>query len=219
MAIDFPSNPTNGQVYANYIYDSSITAWRNVNTDTGIGTLNAMGLKNVVPTSISVGSGSATVNSNGTISFSGVDTLNLRGCYSSTYKNYRMIIKLDRSIVGGYVNMKNLSGVTPSSVSYKTRGIYQTGASTTAVWVDDSGTNGFYLGAGAGDLQIVADITTPFTTNRTNVYAQTVGYLANETVWFIGGWHDSLVSYDGAQIIAQGGGTMTGTLQLFGYTN
>lgn len=28
MALDFPASPTNGQVYDQYVYDSSITAWR-----------------------------------------------------------------------------------------------------------------------------------------------------------------------------------------------
>jgi hypothetical protein len=30
MALDFPTNPTNGQVYDTFYYDSSITAWRNL---------------------------------------------------------------------------------------------------------------------------------------------------------------------------------------------
>lgn len=29
MPLDFPSNPTNGQTYENFVYDTSITAWRN----------------------------------------------------------------------------------------------------------------------------------------------------------------------------------------------
>lgn len=219
MALDFPSSPANGATYGNYIYDSSITAWRNVNSETGVSALNAVGLKAVVPTSVVVNAGSATVNANGLVTFSGVTTLDLRGCYSSTYRNYLAIIKLDRSVVGGYTNMKNISGSTVSSVSYKTRGIYQTGTSTTGVWVDDSGTNGVYLGPGAGDFHSIVDITTPFTTNRTNFTFSTAGYLANELSLFGSGWHDSLASYDGLQLFAFSSGTISGTIQLFGYTN
>jgi hypothetical protein len=36
MALDFPSNPTNGQVYDNYYYDSSITAWRSSGSKNGL---------------------------------------------------------------------------------------------------------------------------------------------------------------------------------------
>ncbi len=94
MPIDFPANPTNGMVYGNYIYDSSITAWRNVNTDAGIGTLNAMGLKNVVPTSVVVGSGSATINSNGTITLTNVSSVSVNNCFGSVYEKYRINYKL-----------------------------------------------------------------------------------------------------------------------------
>jgi hypothetical protein len=36
MALDFPSNPTNGQAFENYYYDSSITAWRSAGSKTGV---------------------------------------------------------------------------------------------------------------------------------------------------------------------------------------
>jgi hypothetical protein len=36
MALDFPLNPTNGQAYENYYYDSSITAWRSAGSKTGV---------------------------------------------------------------------------------------------------------------------------------------------------------------------------------------
>jgi len=36
MPLDFPSSPTNGQVYGNYYYDSSIGAWRNVGSKDGL---------------------------------------------------------------------------------------------------------------------------------------------------------------------------------------
>ena len=35
MALDFPSSPTNGQVYGDYYYDSTTTAWRSSPTTTG----------------------------------------------------------------------------------------------------------------------------------------------------------------------------------------
>lgn len=38
MPLDFPSSPTNGQTYENFIYDSSITAWRNQGTANNLAT-------------------------------------------------------------------------------------------------------------------------------------------------------------------------------------
>lgn len=37
MPLDFPSSPTNGQTYENFVYDSSITAWRNQGSPSGLG--------------------------------------------------------------------------------------------------------------------------------------------------------------------------------------
>ena len=36
MPLDFPSSPTNGQTYENFVYDSSITAWRNQGSPSGL---------------------------------------------------------------------------------------------------------------------------------------------------------------------------------------
>ena len=38
MALDFPTNPTNGQVFGNFYYDSSITAWRNLGSKNALST-------------------------------------------------------------------------------------------------------------------------------------------------------------------------------------
>lgn len=36
MALDFPSNPTNGQVFNQYVYNSTIGAWKNYNDNTAV---------------------------------------------------------------------------------------------------------------------------------------------------------------------------------------
>lgn len=38
MPLDFPSNPTNGQTFNNFVYDSSITAWRAQGSTNNVGT-------------------------------------------------------------------------------------------------------------------------------------------------------------------------------------
>jgi hypothetical protein len=38
MALDFPTNPTNGQVFGTFYYDSSITAWRNLGSKNALTT-------------------------------------------------------------------------------------------------------------------------------------------------------------------------------------
>ena len=52
------------------------------------------GLNQIIPTSVAVGSGTATVGTNGKVSFTTVGTnLSINGCFSSTYTNYKVLIK------------------------------------------------------------------------------------------------------------------------------
>ena len=50
------------------------------------------GLNLVVPTSVTVGSGSFALSANGQITFTGADTVTLNNCFSSTYDTYRILI-------------------------------------------------------------------------------------------------------------------------------
>ena len=220
MPIDFPANPTNGMVYSNYIYDSSITAWRNVNTDTGIGTLNAMGLKNVVPTSISVGSGSATVNSNGLVTFTGASSISLNGVFSSTYKSYRLVFTGDR--VGGTAGalfMRLRNGAPEADVTTNYAGAY------TGFYYGGTTANSPGMGTAAQDLiplyydkmGVTVDITQPYEAAGTKFTGTGIGSLAANGVYtLIGGEHNSSTVFTGLSVIMSTS-TGTGKLQILGY--
>ena len=59
MALDFPSNPTNGQIYGDYFYDSSIGAWLAQGSTNNVGTQIA-GLQAKFPVSVANGGTGAT---------------------------------------------------------------------------------------------------------------------------------------------------------------
>ena len=223
MAIDFPSNPTNGQVYANYIYDSSITAWRNVNTDTGIGTLNAMGLKNVVPTSISVGSGSATVNSNGRVTFSSATSLSLNNVFSSTYTSYKIVLSAGAASTGTSISLRlRSSGADRSNSAYYFGGYFSREQGTTTGAWSSSGITSMTLVSVyniANTNSVQAEINNPFDSS--------CGTSINWQSWnndpsggygiFAGGLYATQNSNDGLTLVSSG--TMTGYISIYGYTN
>lgn len=222
MAIDFPANPTNGQVFSNYIYDSSITAWRNVNTDTGIGTLNAMGLKNVVPTSISVGSGSATVNANGLVTFSGASSISLNGVFTSTYADYEVIISgsLKSSVDNAAMQLRLRASSTDSSSNYYRNGIYQAGSGAASASYASNANVYSLIGLGTGLYNISKiTISSPAVTIATKFIADSYSYTsANAGVTErSGGIHDLSNVYDGLTALA-GTGTFQGTIQILGRT-
>lgn len=217
--IDFPSNPTNGQVYANYIYDSSITAWRNVNTDTGIGTLNAMGLKNVVPTSVSVGSGSASVNANGTVTFTGASSISLNGVFTSTYTNYKMVITSSASAhnINAFLRMRNAGTDTSGSIYYF-GGVGGYTSGTVTGW-SGTGTNVIQWGNTAIENTTgTIDIFRPKLTERTGFNFQSFGYTSSYLSIQGAGMLYDTVSYDGATLYLSSG-NFTGTITIYGYSN
>jgi hypothetical protein len=224
MAIDFPSSPTNGQVYANYIYDSSITAWRNVNTDTGIGTLNAMGLKNVAPTSVAVGSGSATVNANGVVTFNGVSSVSLNGVFTGTYDSYKIILKCQGSSLGAAVYLRiRSSGTDRTNPNHYYGGYGARESSATVPW----------YGNGATSFDISRTIInnplgTVATMEISNPYLSTSGTSITWQSWAndnsggfgfsASGLYSLLNSNDGITLYTSTG-TFDGKIQVYGLTN
>lgn len=223
MPYDFPSNPTNGQVYANFVYDSSITSWRNVNTDTGIGTLNAMGLKNVVPTSVAVSDGSATVNSNGTVTFSNSSVITPNGIFGSGYKNYRIIGNIDSVSGNGVVELRIGTSGNASGYYYGGLQAIMNGTNTAAYGVGVASWQiGYAYNAGNNKNTFVVDIFNPFLPVRTQISSNYMGgdssdNFAGRTIW---GTHTGNTSYTGIALFAAAGtNTLTGSMQIYGYNN
>lgn len=131
-ALDFPSNPTNGQTYENFIFDSSITAWRNQGSPSGLAGQvvaldNKMGLKQIIPTTVTAVSGTATVSSLGVITATNVNGILIDGVFSSKYRNY--IIECE---IGGSTHLGlqlRTAGTSNATNNYSLSGFYTPGNS------------------------------------------------------------------------------------------
>ena len=75
-----PTSATNGQVWA-----------ANGSGGGAYTTLSSGNFNLIVPTSVSVVTGSATIATSGTVTYTGVATLNVNGVFTSTYKNYMIV--------------------------------------------------------------------------------------------------------------------------------
>lgn len=224
MPLDFPSSPTNGQSYAGYVYDSSLPGWRNINSDFGVQSLNTMGLKNVVPSSVSVGSGSATVNSNGTVTFSGATSISLNDIFSSTYTNYQFNLVLTQASVADTNIWGRLrASGSDSSSAYYEGGTLQVAAALTAI--NNLNINQWDLGRTHSAVEPNAHasmnfkVFQPFQARPTTFYTESISWNNNNTVSFrFSGFHTTLSSYTGISLLANSG-TFGGTLSVYGYTN
>lgn len=71
----------------------------------------ANGMDIMMPTSTAVDTGSATIETNGSVSFSGVGYVALNGVFTSTYTNYMMIVTYSPSGAGAVYMRLRASGV------------------------------------------------------------------------------------------------------------
>lgn len=226
MPLDFPSNPVDRQVSGNFYWDAASTAWRNVGSKNGLSTrvttlesaaaTYPSGLVPVIPTSVSVGSGSASVSSTGLMSFNSASSVTLNGVFSAAFKNYRIHMNIaSYSVAGDYVFWRSVTGGSGVGGTYVTRGVANDGSSVGA-W-SANGSAG-YMGRIAGDAALAYDLFDPFTTRRSRMVGQTHGYVSSENMFAISSMHDSLVSYNGIQMYMNSG-LIEGTIQVYGYRN
>lgn len=224
MPLDFPSSPTNGQSYAGYVYDSSLPGWRNVNSDYGVQSLSTMGLRNVVPASVGVSSGSATFTQNGQVSFSGVGTLNLNNVFSSAYDWYQINLAMSgASVADTNIQARLRVSGADSSVSYYEGGSLQSGASVSAV--NNLNQTLWNLGrtqaatSPAGHMALNFKVFKPFLAHPTTMFTESISWNGSATVTFrFGGFHNVQTSYTGITLFATSG-TFDGIIQVYGFND
>lgn len=203
---------SDGTTYV-YVVDADTSQWVEIRSEIST---SKVGLVPIVPTSVTLSSGSASVAADGVVSFTSSGSFVLNNCFTSTYRNYKLLVNIESySVVADYIFLQTASGGGGAGGTYQTRGTIQTGTSAPGQWVDAGSSYG-YAGRIAGDSSLTYDIFDPKTTRRTRFLGQTHGYVSSETLWTISMMHDSLVSYDGIRVF-MGSGLIQGTAKIYGY--
>lgn len=275
MALDFPTSPTNGQVYGNFVYSTAKGAWQakpitgkvttsatapsspsngdewfNTNdgniyvyyTDvdgsqwvqvksdatlsstlgTRVTSLEATpsGLIPVTPTSIvAISSGSASVGTNGLVTFTGVTGIQLNGVFTAAYKNYRVLVNHDASTSMNVGVRFGTNGTRETGTSYQLMGGYATQAAGFAGW---TGQNQSYIQTGStdsvpGSTTLSTDVLNPFTASRRSVLNfQSSGWSGTYRGVFGSGLDANETSRTDISYESTAG-TITGTIQVYGY--
>ena len=171
-----------------------------------------MGLVAVAPTSIANSGGSASL-SNYTVSFSGVSSISLNGCFTGDYDNYRMLVSVDSLSTGVqlYFRMR-LAGADNSSAQYNSA--YVEGYSGGTVGGTSTGqTQGQFSYSGTNAIH-ACEMSGPALAKPTG-FVTTTGR-STPTVVLFGGRHNVSTAYDGITLYPNSG-TMTGSVSVFGY--
>ena len=178
----------------------------------------AAGLRMVVPTSVAVGSGTGSVDAIGNVTFSGVSSVSINGCFSSTYDNYKILFEGTISSAAALNWRGRTSGTDNSNSDYSLRTFQVNRDATTTVAATNSTTSGRIGNIAATSSKADITIFDPFTskptvtmTNFTNGSGDDFGY-----PMFVGSFFDVGTSFDGISFIPASG-TITGTVRVYGY--
>jgi hypothetical protein len=182
------------------------------------------GLNPCVPTSVTVGSGSATTSANGQVTFTGVSSVSLNGVFSSTYDNYRILFRPNAASttqnIGGRLRVAGTDA--SGAATYNELSIYNSSGSAAAA--SSAAYSLWYLTQQTSTAnQTYASYT--FDLYGPAIASQTVGTgILNNTSTGVGLQiyinsisHTTATAYDGFSAFPSSG-TMGGTISVYGYT-
>ena len=175
------------------------------------------GLAKIVPSSVAVGSGTGSASTTGLVTFTGVSTVSIVGCFSSTYDNYKIMYFADIS-TSGRIQMRLLNNTTPLTTSTYIRSQVSTNGSSA---VQDSGTDTVWEMGGydSSTLSMTGDFTivNPFKAQQTLI-SGIHGNTSPRHLAISQNRQTDSTSFDGFQLRATTG-TITGTISVLGYNN
>jgi hypothetical protein len=184
------------------------------------------GMKMIVPTSVTVGSGSGSVDTNGAVTFSGASSVSLNDVFSTSYDYYKIIISSKSPTSDGTLRLRlRVSGADDSTASYYTQAIGYTDFNATDNFRESALTS-LWIGnldsAVGGQLYSQSiEVYTPFqnTLETTfNMQNQVVTSASAGAHYSSGGFYVSPKSFTGFSIVTSAG-NITGTLRVYGYKN
>lgn len=182
---------------------------------------NRGGLVQVVPTSIVVGSGSGSVDSNGNVTFSGASSVSLNGCFSSAYDNYKLLFYCNAASATANINFRFRTtsddtgtnyyaasdGVNWSNSGVNNNAITQSAFTVTRVVVNDSGYTSFNYDC----------IRPNVGTYSTLLGGQSMGIVGGPAHNHGAFWSVTATQFTGFTIYPASG-NIGGTLRIYGYT-
>jgi len=182
------------------------------------------GLVSIVPSSVTVGSGSATTSTNGQVAFTGVSSVALNGVFTSAYDNYRILFRPTVASTTQNITARlRVGGVDASGAgTYRETAIYNNTSTTVAsatgtatLWYFNQQTSATYQ----EQTLYIADLFGPAIAATTIGMTQEMNTTTTPLyqVYLTSLLHTVSTAYDGLNLIASAG-TMGGTISVYGYT-
>ena len=193
-------------------------------TGTSVIGLPVAGLSASPPSSVANSGGTASLSGN-TVTFTGVSSVSLNGCFTGEYDNYRVLVRLvSASATQSAWNMRlRSSGTDNTASSYNSQELLAYLATVTAsVNNAETSWNGAWPVSNSTSQADTAtiDIFRPSVAAYTNMLQQNYGYQSNVSAWLLrsgGHQHQVASSFDGFSLYLGAGYGITGTISVYGY--
>jgi hypothetical protein len=178
------------------------------------------GLVPIVAPTVNFSGGTATANTAGEVTFTGVTSISLNNVFSADYTNYKVIISkgLVASSINAELSMRLRNSGTNRTSSYYMNGVLQLGSAAPAA-SQISNTDRYVIGNlansnyNSASLEFHSPSDASSRTSFNNIFyglSGSVLYLSNA------GIHDVAQAHDGFTITV-GAGNITGAVAIYGY--
>jgi hypothetical protein len=178
------------------------------------------GIVQVIPTSVTVGSGTATVAANGQIIISGASNLVINGVFSSRFENYKMVmsqVSVSTGTAGIYMRMSKAG--TSSDTLYYAHTVYGLYSATT-IYSGNRNNNADWqmitVATATDTSGGFVEIQSPFvSSSRTSIQHIGSNY---DAAWTAHGLHNVKDNYDGIRLIPSAS-AINATIRFYGYND
>jgi hypothetical protein len=149
---------------------------------------------------------------------------NFAGCFSSDYRNYRIIIDQIAFSAAGDLYWQPLNGTTPDTGNHRWALLGFNNAGTTQNSNQSASTTAAYTGITMGgglDGQMMStltmDIMGPFIASRTLAHTSSIANNGGNGFKYGLSMNNAATSYDGIRFLTQSATTVTGNVTIYGY--
>ena len=179
------------------------------------------GLAKIVPSSVAVGSGTASASTTGLVTFSGCTSVSLNGVFSSAYTKYRILYDATYSINDAFYFRLRASGTDSSTGIYGGQVLRADSTTAAAVRYTANTLWDIDYTRNYGNEITEVELVNPFVASQTYGFSRHTAKLLADTMQMYlvhqGLTHTANTSYDGFTLLTGTTTTGTGTVSVYGY--
>jgi hypothetical protein len=198
-----------------FVVDADSSQWVEIRSE--ISTAQ-VGLVPVVPASVSVGVGTASVNASGTVSFVNANDVNLNGIFTTAYKYYHISFQYQGSAGGGF----NLFGLftnngTNVTNSYYGTSFYSNYTSGSGIDIPRNNGSNMLIGSTGQEGEAHTDMQVSWNPGSSYISMKYTNYNLSiaQNLW--GGYNAGKAITNWLRMSTASSRTITGTVRIYGY--